>query len=100
MRLQNSRTSTLRALLARFVNKSTSCASRSANLDLILLPLRRPVGIKATALAHREEKVVVFAIQSNEGSFLCMFAFRLECDRGVFGTADGPDRWVLHVDGE
>lgn len=29
-----------------------------------------------------------------------MFALRLECNRGVLGTADGADRRVLHVDGE
>lgn len=100
MRLQHSRAPTLRTLLTRLIHKSTRRTRRSTNLDLILLPIRRPIRIKATALAHREEEVVVLAVQSNERSFLRVFALGLECDGRVAGAAGGADWWVLHVDGE
>jgi hypothetical protein len=100
MRLQYSRTSTLSALLARLVDKSTSCASRSADLDLVLCALGRPIGIEAAALSNREEQVVVFTIQRNERSFLRMLALGLECERHLAGARRNLGRRVLHVDGE
>jgi predicted methyltransferase MtxX (methanogen marker protein 4) len=100
VRLQNSSASTLSALLARLVDKPTSCAGRSAYLDLVLLALGGSVGIETAALANREEKVVVFAVQSNERRFLSVLALGLEGDGCVLGAAYGLDWGVLHVDGE
>jgi hypothetical protein len=100
VRLQDSSASTLSALLARLVDESTSCAGRSAYLDLVLLALGGPVGIETAALANREEKVVVFSVQGNEWRFLSVFALGLEGDGCVLGAAYGLDWGVLHVDGE
>lgn len=100
MRLQDSGTSTFRALLASLVDESSSCAGRSADLDLVLGTLGRAIGVEATALADREEEVVVFAVQSNESGFLGVLALGLECERHLAGTAHDLGRWVLHVDGE
>lgn len=100
MRFQHSRASAFRALLASLVDKTACRAGRSAYLDLVLLALRRSVGIEAAALANREEEVVVFTIQRNKRSFLCMFAFGLEGEWNFLSAADDLERWVRHVDGE
>lgn len=100
VRLQDSGTSTFRALLASLVDESSSGAGRSADLDLVLGTLGGAVRIKAAALADREEEVVVFTVQSDEGSFLGMLALGLECERDLAGPAYDLGRWVLHVNGE
>ena len=94
--LQDSGTTTLKAVLTTLVLEATSGAGRPADLDLVLLTLSRPVGIETAALANREEEVVVVAVLSNERSFLSMLAVRLEgnvCDCGRAGLHG----WVGHV---
>jgi hypothetical protein len=51
-------------------------------LDLVFLTRGRAFGVKAAALANREEEIVVIAVLSNERSFL---AYRL--DGSGFGGA-------------
>jgi len=100
VRLKDSRTSTLRASLASLVDETASCAGGSADLDLVFLALGWPVRVEAAALADREEQVMVFAIETDERSFLRMLAFRLEGDVGGCRAVDGLDGWILHVDDE
>ena len=46
--------------------------ARPTNLDLILLPRRRPVGIIATAAPHAEEQIVVVTILVPKATLLCL----------------------------
>ncbi len=96
MRLQDSGATTLGAVDAVLVLEATSGAGGPADLDLVLLTLGRPVGIKAAALADGEEEVVVVAVLSNERSFLGVLSLRLEGNVGDGGRAS-LEGWVGHV---
>jgi hypothetical protein len=70
VRLKDGGSATLSALLATLVHEAASGAGRPADLNLVLLTCGRTVGVKAAALANREEQVVVVAILGNEWSLL------------------------------
>lgn len=96
VRLKNSCTTAFCALLAGFVDEAAGGASGSADLNLVLGTLCGAVGVKGTALADREEEVVVVAVLSNERSLLSVFALGLE--RDVCGCSTGScKRGVLHA---
>jgi hypothetical protein len=99
VRLEHSRTTTFSALHAILVDEATCGAGGPADLDLVLGTLRRAIGVKATALADREEEVVIVAILGNVGTFLSVLAIWLEGD--VDGcSARSRERRIVHVHAE
>ena len=97
--LEHSRTTSFSALHASLVNKATCGAGGPADLDLVLGALCGTIGVKATALADREEEIVVVAILGNVGTFLSVLAIWLE------GNVDGcsarsRERRIVHVHAE
>lgn len=96
VRLKDSGTTTLSAFLAGLIDEAARGALRSADLNLVFLALGGAVGIESTALANREEQVVVIAVLCNERSFLGMLSFRFKCDVGG-RAAGGFQRGIVEV---
>lgn len=96
VRLENSSTTALGALLARFVDVTTVNLSGPADLDLVFGARSRTVLVKAAALSNREEKIVVVSALGNVCGLLCVLTIGLEGDVDS-RTTSRLEGGVVHV---